>query len=246
MESGFDRVYCDPKTGVLRNRLGITDKERLEIEEAKISSALAKEIRAMPFIRADMDIAFFKDLHRTLLGDVFDWAGEYRRSDIGITFDHTSYIPWQTVPEKTEGVFEYIKKHTGFKSHPYGKKIAQLALVFGCLKNFQPFRDGNTRTSLLFTSILGSNCGVALDWSLLDTHQFGLAQVKARDNDFQMLIYQFAGISFPLEERPELRYPKALPSNGRTILQQLEDMKKARSAWQDEKSATQKKKYLER
>ena len=89
----------------------------------------------------------------------------------------------------------------------FGNKVVALSLVYGNIKNLQPFRDGNTRTAILYTRFLGQNMGLGLDFSLLDPETFGNAQVAARDNNYNPLVIQFAGIVCPLNEYSGSKLP---------------------------------------
>ena len=89
----------------------------------------------------------------------------------------------------------------------FGNKVVALSLVYGNIKNLQPFRDGNTRTAILYTRFLGQNMGLGLDFALLDPETFGNAQVVARDNDYNSLVIQFAGIVCPLDEYSGSKLP---------------------------------------
>lgn len=211
MGYGFDPVYADGN-GVLRNRLGITDPDALERVAAYLSKRAALAVMGLGEARIPLriegwDAGFLKDLHKALLGKVYDWAGEYRRIDIGIDYDHVAYERWENVPGKIDEVFGYIRSHSCFKGMSFGEQVKNFALVFGMLKNLQPFRDGNTRTALLFTAILAGKCGKVLDYASLDIDEFRKAQVLARDGNYNRLVLQFASMTFDAKDIPELRMP---------------------------------------
>lgn len=212
MGYGSDPVYADGN-GVLRNRLGITDSDALERVAAYLSKRAALAVMGlgeshMPLRIEGWDAGFLKDLHRALLGKVFGWAGEYRQVDIGVEYDHVAYEHWENVPAKVDEVFSYIRENNCFKGMGFADQVKNLALVFGMLKNLQPFRDGNTRTALLFTSLLAAKCGKVLDYASLDIEEFRKAQILARDGNYNRLVMQFAAITFDEKDIPELRMPK--------------------------------------
>ena len=236
-----DSSYFIPNSHTLQNKLGITSAEKLESVANEVSEAMSALIKTLPFLRVNWDVEFYKDLHRTLLCKVYSWSGEYRTVDIGISYDKVMYESLDTGLGKIEEVFSWLNREffvvsdgvKKLKVVDFGTKISTLARVFGTLKCLQPFRDGNTRTALLFTSILASNWNVALDFSQATKDEdsldaFGKAQVNFRDNDYDSLIIQFACLAEPLTDRPELRFPRVTTACGRTVLQQIEDMQKAR------------------
>lgn len=86
--------YLDPATGVLKNRLRITDEATLEKTEADIVAARSYELSKAP-LKGNFDLAHLKAVHRHLFGDVYEWAGELRTTDIskgGNRFAHHGYI----------------------------------------------------------------------------------------------------------------------------------------------------------
>jgi fido (protein-threonine AMPylation protein) len=69
--------YLDPASGVLHNRLGITDAGELAQAEAALSASRIVDLerRRLP---GRYDLAHLRAFHRLILGDVYDWAGELR------------------------------------------------------------------------------------------------------------------------------------------------------------------------
>lgn len=204
--------YQYPGTNVLQNSLGIRDRDGLEFVAANVSGMRQRslDMLAAETIPSRYPIEFeefLKDLHRLLMGDLYDWAGKYRRVDVGISYDHVAYESWRTMPEKLGKVFEYIRDNDSFKDWNFGNKVVALSLVYGNIKNLQPFRDGNTRTAILYTRFLAQNMGLGLDFALLDPETFGNAQVAARDNNYNPLVIQFAGIVCPLNEYSGTKLP---------------------------------------
>ena len=204
--------YQYPGTDVLQNKLCLKDRNGLEFVAANISGMRQRSLdmlatETIPSKYPVESKEFLKDLHRLLMGDLYDWAGKYRTVDVGISYDHVAYESWRTMPEKLEQVFSYIRDNESFKDWSFGNKVVALSLVYGNIKNLQPFRDGNTRTAILYTRFLGQNMGLGLDFALLDPETFGNAQVAARDNDYNSLVIQFAGIVCPLNEYSGSKLP---------------------------------------
>jgi fido (protein-threonine AMPylation protein) len=73
--------YLDPATGVLINRLGITDESTLEQVEADMVAARSSELSRTPR-KGAFDLAHLRAIHKHLFGDLYDWAGELRTIDI--------------------------------------------------------------------------------------------------------------------------------------------------------------------
>lgn len=216
-------TYSDAD-GILLNNLGIRDPQFLEEAASVISEDNAALISNLPILKIkEWSPEFYRDLHKALLGEIYPWAGEYRKIDVGIAFDNTAYEPWKNVEKKTADVFDYIRKKNLFKDMRTGDKIKNLALVFGTLKNIQPFRDGNTRTALLFTELLARNCGMAIDYSLIDKGDFAIAQLHARDGDPTDLVLQFSIMTAPCNEMRHIKAPRIFADGQEhDILQQVD------------------------
>jgi cell filamentation protein, protein adenylyltransferase len=67
---------------VLRNRLGITSRQEMDDAEAKalektLESLLRKYSETHRFTAADI-----RECHYTWLGDIYEWAGQYRQVNL--------------------------------------------------------------------------------------------------------------------------------------------------------------------
>jgi cell filamentation protein len=158
--SGHDQ-YLDPISGVLRNRLGITDASTLEQAEAALVAVRSYELSRTP-LKGQFDLAHLQTIHRYLFGDVYDWAGQLRTIDIGKgghLFAHHAHIGSAAAP-----IFEQLaaEKHlagldrTGFSE--------RAAYYLGELNALHPFREGNGRTQREFVSHLAHAAGYYIAW----------------------------------------------------------------------------------
>src|SRR5882724_579085 len=77
----MDHPYCYPGTDVLRNKEDIRDADELEQFERGHS---ARRLESLPS-NIPITVAGYRRIHRYMLQDVYDWAGEYRWVDTGRT-----------------------------------------------------------------------------------------------------------------------------------------------------------------
>ncbi|HEY3938298.1 MAG TPA: Fic family protein [Bryobacteraceae bacterium] len=160
-DSVCDR-YVDPTTGVLKNRLGITDRAKLEEAEAALVAIRSFELGQKP-LKGNFDLAHLQAIHRHLFHDVYEWAGELRTVDISKgsnRFAHHNYI--QTA---AESLFEELAA----ERHLTGINDLQAFSVRGAhylgeLNAIHPFRDGNGRTQREFISHLAHKNGYYIAW----------------------------------------------------------------------------------
>ena len=69
--------YVYPGIGVLKNKLGIKNYDRLRKAEGDICfGKLLTVDRDVDCSKFDLD--YIKNIHKYILEDIFDWAGEYR------------------------------------------------------------------------------------------------------------------------------------------------------------------------
>jgi cell filamentation protein len=73
--------YLDPASGVLKNRLGITDAAVLERAEAALVATRSYELSQTP-LKGRFDLTHLQAIHRYLFGDLYEWAGQLRTVDI--------------------------------------------------------------------------------------------------------------------------------------------------------------------
>jgi cell filamentation protein len=153
--------YLDPASGVLKNRLGITDAATLEKAEAALVATRSYELAQTP-IKGRFDLAHLQAIHRCLFGDLYEWAGELRTVDIskgGQRFAHHAHIGRAAAP---------IFKQLAEEKHLAGLDLAafsdRAAHYFGELNALHPFREGNGRAQREFVSHLAHATGYYLAW----------------------------------------------------------------------------------
>ena len=76
-----DSLYCYKGTIVLKNKLNITDFERLAQAEDEITAVNLAELQKRVF-DDELDYEFFMWLHKFVFSDIYEWAGTIRKVDI--------------------------------------------------------------------------------------------------------------------------------------------------------------------
>jgi cell filamentation protein len=157
--------YKDPVTGVLRNRLGITDPERLAQVEADLSLAALQEleVRGLP---GNYDLEHLLSFHREIFGDVYPWAGELRTVSIakpGALFASPLYVEAEAV-----NLFRRLARENHLRGLARGRFIERLAHYYAEINALHPTREGNGRTQRAFLGQLARDAGWPIDWSRMD------------------------------------------------------------------------------
>jgi len=143
----------DSEHGILKNKLGLMDVRKLEqVENHALIQAYDKAALSYSdthrFTSEDV-----RNLHKMFLGEIFDWAGDYRIVDIStgdIRWCHARFI------EKEMARFdELLAKLTPFSPDWSREEVlAKAAEIHGEFVVIHPFRDGNGRTGRLLTNLL--------------------------------------------------------------------------------------------
>jgi cell filamentation protein len=151
-----DDPYVDPASGVLKNRLSITDAAVLEKAEAAMVATRSYELSLAP-LTGRFDLAHLQAIHRHLFGDLYEWAGELRSIDMskgGHLFAHHAHIPSAGAP-----IFRRLAEEKylgGLEAAAFSERAAH---YLGELNALHPFREGNGRTQREFVSHLGHAAG---------------------------------------------------------------------------------------
>lgn len=153
-----DYTYTDPKTGLLRNLLDITDSEVLLFVESSAVTKRLQELAVNPLEVKGIDDLFV--IHKYLFQDIYAWAGKKRFVEIskdGMQFFPTTHF---------EIAFNYIDQLiTEFKKIPKSDKKSlseKLAEILDSINYLHPFREGNGRAQREFLRLLALEKGLTL------------------------------------------------------------------------------------
>ncbi|MFF3228010.1 Fic/DOC family protein [Nocardia suismassiliense] len=171
--------YVDPTSGVLRNRLGIVDAERLRRVEADLTLFALADLstRVLP---GNYDLDHLCAFHREIFGDVFPWAGEIRV--VGIAKSDPFCLP-QYIANYSAEVFRQLAGEKYLRGLSRDKYIDRLTFYFAEVNAIHPFREGNGRTQRAFFRQLGLEAGWLVDWSKLEPEENVRASMAALRGD---------------------------------------------------------------
>ena len=143
----------DDEHGVLKNKLGITDRDKLDsVERQHLIKAYHKAALGYSenHIFTENDVC---DLHKLFLGKIYEWAGSYRTVDLSsedIRFCHAAYIN-----ESMKIFSEELSKLSPFTPNLSKHEIIdRLVRIHGEMIVIHPFRDGNGRVTRLLCDLL--------------------------------------------------------------------------------------------
>ena len=153
--------YLDPATGVLNNRLGITDEATLEQTEAALVATRSYELSQTP-LKGTFDLTHLQAIHRRLFGDIYEWAGELRTIDIskgGNRFAHHAHIASAAAP-----IFKQLAEEKNLAGLDPSQFSDRAAYYLGELNALHPFREGNGRAQREFMGHVAQANGYYIAW----------------------------------------------------------------------------------
>lgn len=171
-----DRTYCYPGTSVLRNRMGITDGERLSNIESSIATIQIVDLKLHP-LSGSFDSNHLCAIHRRIFSSIYEWAGCFRTVDIAIVypFCHHEYIG-----SSLHSLFTELHREDCLRSISNRDEMAgRLAYYMGELNVIHPFREGNGRTQRIFFEYLANNAGWSLSFDGVTKEQIANASQAA-------------------------------------------------------------------
>lgn len=160
-------LYKYPDCDILRNIPDIKEQKRLdEFENEHVSMRILQGVPSGKF-----DLKHLKAIHKHLFQDVYEWAGELRKTNIHkskepekLTSDNV-FTFHQMIEAGIDDVHRKLVKKNFIKGLSHAEFAKEAALVIGNVNRDHPFRDGNGRTQLQYLKQLGQQAGydVAID-----------------------------------------------------------------------------------
>ena len=189
---------CYPDTTVLINKMDIRDQAELDSVEKQITLLRGAQAEQETEFR-DVDFEFYKSLHRTLFGDLYDWAGELR--SINISKKGTVFCRCTELEQLGRLKFERLRSQDYLRGEDDESFISELADLYHELNMLHPFREGNGRTLRLFITLLVRNTGRDIDFTRCDNDILIIAAIRAAQGDISMLREALRGIVLDVPRR---------------------------------------------
>lgn len=182
---------CYPDTTVLINKLDIRNQKMLNVAELRIVISMTMKIeKEIKFNNVDFN--FYKNLHKQLFDDLYEWAGTVR--NINISKKGTVFCNSDDIERIGKLKFDRLKSLNFLKNTPKDQFLDELTELYHDLNMLHPFREGNGRTLRLFITLLVRNAGYNLNFSECDSDMLMIATIKAAQGDLSMLREVFSDI----------------------------------------------------
>ncbi len=177
MDKGFGKydvyavsgsIYCYRDTNVLKNRFGLRDGKRLRELEADISAVRQNDLLANP-VQGRFTINHLCKIHRYLLGDVYAFAGHFRREDI--MKGTTRFVAHREIKEKLMKLLNELAAERYLKGVGFDDLVERSAYYFAELNYIHPFREGNGRATREFMRQLYLLNEYEVNWGAVPTEE---------------------------------------------------------------------------
>lgn len=162
--------YLYKDIDVMKNKLNIKDQEKLESAEAAIT--VSKLLQITDFENGSFNIEKLKAIHKYIFGDIYEWAGEFRKMNIekservlnGLSVKYSDY---KNVEKDAEKVIDKLNSVNNWSNLSLDQQAEKLSNLTAELWRVHCFREGNTRTTITFIELFAKSNGIEINKTLL-------------------------------------------------------------------------------
>lgn len=143
-------------------------QNKLNIKESKLLSEAEMQFIIVRFLSLDEQmqnsdlnkVAAIKKIHKLLFGDIYDWAGEFRKINIqkservldGLSVEYCDYT---RINEKMTSTLDHFSK-VNWSALTDSEMVSVFSDMTAKLWQIHPFREGNTRTIIAYATIFAT------------------------------------------------------------------------------------------
>ena len=160
-----------------------TPKDEDEEEADKVSANIAKILVSKTFA---FNTNGYVSLHRRIFEGVFKHAGEIRQYDISkkewvLEGDSVNYLNWEDLRRALDWDIEQ-EKNFSYKGLTDDEKIEHIAKFISGIWQIHAFREGNTRTTAIFTIQYLRSLGYEVNNEMFAKHSWYFRNALVRAN----------------------------------------------------------------
>lgn len=165
--------YLYPGTDILKNVLGIKDKQMLDDAEADYVSLRLRELAENP-LDGDYSVRHLAEMHKYIFQDIYEWAGKIRTINIekeepalgGLSIEYSDKTKIEDdLAEALKRMVSrsWIDLSLDDKAKCFSKDLAAVWKVHG-------FREGNTRLAVTFCCQFIETRGIPINRTIFEKH----------------------------------------------------------------------------
>jgi cell filamentation protein len=212
--------YVYTSSGVLRNRKGITDQEKLNRFERRETTLRLVQLRDQ-LVTGCFDADHLKIIHHHIFQDVYRWAGEFRQAPL-LKYEYVGgpiirFPDARDVPDRVGAALAPLPQQNYFRGSNQAEFADRAATVFSALNAVHPFREGNGRSQREFFRQLAREAGHELDWSVISRERMTEASIQGFKGDPGMMRRVFEEVLDKGRHEPLHQAISFLEQHGKTI-----------------------------
>lgn len=179
-------IYTYPNSDVLVNKLNIRDFDKLSNMERQIVSINETMLISKP-VSGEYDLNHMKLIHKKLFGDIYDWAGELRVTNIKKS--DSSFCDVANIESDFNLLHKQLKQERYLKYiMSKDELVDSLTKYFAEINRIHPFREGNGRTQrLYFRQMVSENLCFDLDFTNISSEQMMSASKNAMNGNYDLM-----------------------------------------------------------
>ena len=163
--------YLYEDVPVLKNLPGIKDSDALRHAEGDLTRMSMGVVYAREYDKFNTETLC--DIHRTIFGSLYEWAGEFRtipimKAEEVLGGDTVRYAAPSEIKKQLDAASKEIAKMK--PSDDKKELVFKLVRITASIWQTHPFREGNTRSVVAFSVLLAARLGVELDYELFASH----------------------------------------------------------------------------
>ncbi|CAB3802561.1 hypothetical protein LMG28614_05642 [Paraburkholderia ultramafica] len=180
--------YVYPGTQVLINKEDIRHAEKLAMFERMMTLQRMRD--GSPTV--EMSPAGYRELHRHLFQDVYEWAGDLRT--VALAKGSSMFCRPEFVEQELQKRFATIHAEGDLRGLTAEQFAGRAAEHLSELNAIHPFREGNGRTQRAFLEVLGQNAGHPVDLTRIDPTAWNEASITGfHRGDYELMRQVIAG-----------------------------------------------------
>jgi len=164
--------YLYDDVDILKNRGNIKDHDLLSRAEADITNLSMLAVYNQSY--KVFDTRTLQEIHSDIFGQIYDWAGEFRTIQIAkyedvLGGDTVRYTFPKQIKKELDVIMKEVKKLNRTGSNDK-EVVFRLERIMATIWRIHPFREGNTRTCIVFAVLLAKHIGFEVNHELFKTH----------------------------------------------------------------------------
>ena len=164
--------YLYEDANVLKNFANIKNAERLRKAEADITGIAMAAVYNLKYDKFNTETLC--DIHKNIFGQIYDWAGEFRTIQM-VKYEDVlggDTVRYAYPKEIKKQLNETMKEIAKLKRNGDNDKdiVFKLVRIIASIWQTHPFREGNTRTVIVFAVLLAKSLGFEVEHELFKTN----------------------------------------------------------------------------